>query len=349
MFTRSCRKRRAALVVMVNVLFGACRGDANVDVVQIGYRGTALTQQWNHADLQARFDSTSRAMPEALPPAEPMPPGPLPWQNVQVLTDVSVTELLRTMTGFATWVGGDPANCQYCHWVDQPWSDTSADGRPLYRKLVARRMIQMVREINGKNQAHVKNTGVTCYTCHLGKPLPNGLWVYSDQTDYLRHYLDRDGARVVTQQIAPSPGNRSSVKQAEWTYALMIDLSRSIGVNCTYCHNTRQFASWRDAPPARVTAYHGILMVRDINTNFLAELQTTVPLSRLGPLGDAPKIQCLSCHNGTYKPLFGAQLAKLYPALWGRPQWNGIPFPGASASADSAAAMPTLSAAPTPP
>jgi photosynthetic reaction center cytochrome c subunit len=174
----------------------------------------------------------------------------------------------------------------------------------------------------------VKNTGVTCYTCHLGKPLPNGLWFYTSQTDYLRHYLDRDGARVTTQQVTPTNANRSSVKMAEWTHALMISQSKSLGVNCTYCHNTRQFSSWTMAPPARVTAYQGILMLRDVNSNYLAPLQSVFPAVRLGSMGDAPKAQCLTCHNGVYKPLYAAQMAKEYPALWGRSDWNGKPFPG---------------------
>jgi photosynthetic reaction center cytochrome c subunit len=49
---------------------------------------------------------------------------------------------------------------------------------------------------------------------------------------------------------------------------------------------------------------------------------------RLGAMGDAPKAQCSTCHNGVYKPLYAAQMAKHYPALWGRPDWNGKPFPG---------------------
>jgi photosynthetic reaction center cytochrome c subunit len=128
----------------------------------------------------------------------------------------------------------------------------------------------------------------------------------------------------MTPQVAPSRAvNRTSIKQAEQTYALMISMSRSLGVNCTYCHNTRQFASWQEAPPARVVAYRGELMVRDVNANFLAPLAPTFPKIRLGTMGDAPKLQCLTCHNGTYKPLFAASMAKDYPALWGRANWNG--------------------------
>lgn len=318
-----------ALPLFAAVSLSACSSDAGVETVQTGYRGTAMTQVYSREATMARYRTTAAAIPTPAPAAEAMPAGPLPWQNVQVLYDVSVVELLRTMEAMATWVGGSPANCAFCHWVDQPWSDTTANGQPLYRKLTARRMLQMVRNINGRYAGHVKNTGVTCYTCHLGKALPNGLWFYGAQTDYLRHYLDRDGARVVTQAVAPNMGNRSSIKQAEWTYALMISQSRSLGVNCTYCHNSRQFASWREAPPQRVVAYEGISMLRDINTHYLSPLNTVLPDERLGAMGDAPKAQCITCHNGNYKPLYGRQLTVEYPALWGRAAWNGRPFPSA--------------------
>jgi photosynthetic reaction center cytochrome c subunit len=128
--------------------------------------------------------------------------------------------------------------------------------------------------------------------------------------------------------MEPTNANRSSVKQAEWNYALMISMSNSLGVNCTYCHNTRQFSSWTEAPPQRVTAFHGINMLRDVNSNFLSPLQPVYPAVRLGDMGDAPKAQCSTCHQGVYKPLYGAQMAKDYPAVWGRPDWNGTPFPG---------------------
>ncbi|MDQ8161674.1 MAG: photosynthetic reaction center cytochrome PufC [Gemmatimonadota bacterium] len=339
--------RRSIVAVatpLVLVSLAAC-GDAKTDSVQVGYRGTAMEQNYDHGDLKAKFAAVK--IPAPLPPAGASPPGPLPWKNVQVLNDISVGEFNRTMVAMSTWVAGT-GNCAYCHNIANMASDTLPNGKPLYTKLVARRMLQMTRQINGQYSQHVKNTGVTCYTCHMGKPLPNGLWFYSSQTDYLRHYLDRDGARVVSREVAPSNMNRSSVKQTEWTYALMMSQSSSLGVNCTYCHNSRQFASWKEAPPARVTAYHGILMLRDVNQNYLAPLQPVYPAVRLGQQGDAPKAQCVTCHNGAYKPLYGAQMVKHYPALWGRAEWNGLPFPGLGPTIDSLAPMDsaTKSAAP---
>jgi photosynthetic reaction center cytochrome c subunit len=319
----------------------AC-GDHNTDTVQVGYRGVAMEQNYDRGDLKKKFAQVK--LPATLPPAGASPPGPLPWKNVQVLNDISVSEFTRTMLAMSTWVAGT-GNCAYCHNVADFAADTLNNGKPLYTKVVARRMLQMTRQINGQYSAHVKQTGVTCYTCHLGKPLPNGLWFYSSQNDYLRHYLDRDGARVVSHTVAPSKANRSSVKQTEWTHALMISQSRSLGVNCTYCHNTRQFASWTQAPPARVTAMHGILMVRDLNTNYLAPLQTVFPAVRLGSMGDAPKAQCVTCHNGNYRPLFGAKMVRDYPALWGRPEWDGKPFPSLTPVVDTTVKAPAAAKA----
>jgi len=285
-------------------------------IVQKGYRGTAMEINYVARDVNAAMNDLARQMPAILPPASESSPPPQ-WQNVQVLNDISVSEFNRTMLSFSTWVGGNPGNCAYCHNIANFAADTYPDGKAIYTKTVARRMIQMTRQINSEWTEHVGNTGVTCYTCHMGKPLPNGLWFYTNENQILRHYLDGAGARVVSQSITPSNANRSSVKQTEWTYALMISQSTALGVNCTFCHNSRQFSSWDQAPPQRVTAHVGIQMLRDVNTNYLAPLASVYHPSRLGTMGDAPKAQCVTCHNGVNKPLYGFAMAKHYPALWG--------------------------------
>jgi hypothetical protein len=220
---------------------------------------------------------------------------------VQVLNDISVGEFNRTMVAMSTWVAGT-GNCAYCHNIANLASDTLPNGKPLYTKLVARRMLQMTRQINGQYSQHVKNTGVTCYTCHLGKPLPNGLWFYSTQTDYLRHYLDRDGARVITQQVTPTNMNRSSVKQTEWTYALMMSQSRSLGVNCTYCHNSRNFASWDESRPQRARrASCDRQEVRKRESDH-TKVRADGGLDD-GPIGcGAPGVACVACGAGVCAP-----------------------------------------------
>ena len=76
-------------------------------------------------------------------------------------------------------------------------------------------------------------------------------------------------------------------------------MSRALGVNCTYCHNSRSWTTWQNAPPARVTAMYGFRMVRDLNTNYLTPLASTFPAERRGPHGDAPKLQCITCHRAS--------------------------------------------------
>jgi len=114
-------------------------------------------------------------------------------------------------------------------------------------------------------------------------------------------------------------GNRHSIKQAEWTYGLMTHMSSALGVNCTYCHNSRSFSSWEGNPPQRVTAWHGIRMARELNLNYLEPLQATFPSNRKGELGDVAKLNCATCHQGAYKPLNGAPMIKNHPELVGKP------------------------------
>jgi photosynthetic reaction center cytochrome c subunit len=87
-----------------------------------------------------------------------------------------------------------------------------------------------------------------------------------------------------------------------------------------------------------------------VNQNYLAPLQPVYPAVRLGAMGDAPKAQCVTCHNGAYKPLYGAQMAKDFPAMWGRADWNGVPFPSIMrVAADSTKTDSTVVAAPAAP
>jgi photosynthetic reaction center cytochrome c subunit len=113
-------------------------------------------------------------------------------------------------------------------------------------------------------------------------------------------------------------GNRKSIKQAEWTYSLMVHMSNSLGVNCSYCHNTRAWGDWSQSSPQRVTAWHGIRLSRTLNKDYLVPLTGAFPAHRLGAKGDVAKVNCSTCHQGVYKPMFGVAMAKDYPELQGR-------------------------------
>jgi photosynthetic reaction center cytochrome c subunit len=106
----------------------------------------------------------------------------------------------------------------------------------------------------------------------------------------------------------------------------MVHMSNSLGVNCTYCHNTRDIQSWER--PQRTTSWHGIRMARELNNQHMVPLTSTFPANRLGPKGDVAKVNCTTCHQGAYKPLYGAPMAKNHPELLGlaKPQ-AGLPAP----------------------
>jgi photosynthetic reaction center cytochrome c subunit len=262
------------------------------------------------------------------------------------------------------WVAPPDQSCNYCH-----GSNMATDDR--YTKVVARRMLQMVRHINSDWKDHVGATGVTCYTCHRGNAVPQNVWFTNPGESsatgliagnagqnkpsasvgltalpydpFTRLLLDDKNIRVISGTALPD-GNRTSIKQTEGTYALMVHMSESLGVNCTYCHNSRSFAVWDASTPKRTTAWYGIRLARDLNNDYLTPLKSTFPEHRLGVLGDVAKVNCATCHQGVFKPLYGESMAKDYPELQG-PMQREAAAPAAPA-ADAAPPTASLRAAP---
>ena len=302
--------------------------------VQSGYRGTGMVQVYNARLLEVKTEKNQP--PVVIPsPGSDGPKAAQAYKNVKVLGNLSVGEFNRLMVSMSNWVAPQEG-CAYCHALPNFEDDSK------YTKVVARRMIEMTQHINADWQPHVAQTGVTCYTCHRGEPVPNAIWFKSNPQPYGANFmgdkagqntpspvvnlsslpndpftpflLDDQKIRVNGPTALPS-GNRQSIKQAEWTYGLMTHMSNSLGVNCTYCHNTQSFQNWTNSPPQRVTAWHGIRMARDLNRTYLEPLTDVFPDHRKGPTGDAPKLNCATCHQGAYKPLNGAPMAKDYPEL----------------------------------
>ncbi|MBZ8132210.1 photosynthetic reaction center cytochrome PufC [Afifella sp. IM 167] len=305
-----------------------------VETTQLGYRGTGLDQVTPVDELQ----KAAAEIPEPFPQVSAEGPRASEvYQNVPALGDLSEEQFLRIMTVITEWVAPEQG-CAYCH--DE--NDLAAE-RP-YTKIVSRRMIEMTRHINADWTSHVAQTGVTCYTCHRGNPVPTNIWYDSDNpivakyagyspngqnhanetagltsmaADPLQLYIaGPSNPRIIPTTALPTgDGMGASIKDAEDTYSLMIHLSDALGVNCTYCHNSRSFMSWDQSNPVRVTAFHGLDLMRDINANFLSPLQDVYPPVRLGPTGDAPKANCATCHQGEPKPLGGAPMVQDYPEL----------------------------------
>jgi photosynthetic reaction center cytochrome c subunit len=318
-----------------------------VVTAQTGFRGTGMEQVVNPR-LRLPVVAANQ-VPEAPEAADNDGDraGTL-YENVQLLRDVSNAQFLRIMQAMTEWVVPqevrDAGNgCAYCHNVENMASDE------VYTKVVSRRMMQMVATIN--NHPHVGQTGVTCYTCHRGRPVPAAVWsapvlpqhglqaqtgqnrvspaaAYSSMlVDPFTPYLLQDSnIRVISTTSLPRY-NTTSIQATEGTYALMMHMSTSLGVNCTFCHNSRSFGSWETSPPQRVTAWHGIRMVRDVNVNYIVPLtplwaanpngppEAGPRVARLGPAGDALMVNCSTCHRGLNRPLNGAPMLQDYPEL----------------------------------
>lgn len=330
-----------ATLVALGLLSG-CGERPPIDTQQLGYRGTGMEQNINPRIMKTVMAANQ---PGPIQPAADGS-GPLAsevYQNVQVLKDLSVGEFTRVMLSMVDWVApADEKNCTYCHNAEN-YADESK-----YQYQVARRMLTMTRDINSNWQAHVGQTGVTCHTCHRGQPVPPYVWFVdpgsgrenafvgtrAEQNSavtglgittighsslpydpYSPYLLGNLPIRVNGPTALPT-GNRSSIKQAEWTYALMVHMSDSLGVNCTYCHNSRAFAEWGgESRPQRTTAWHGIRMARGLNNEYMVPLTSVFPATRLGPTGDVAKVNCQTCHQGVNKPYGGVSMAKDYPEL----------------------------------
>lgn len=326
------------VLLTVAMLFTAGWGRPPVVVEQTGYRGLGMQLVEN-----PREQAAVAAINQVPPPPWDLEPsdGPLAsevYENVQVLGNIPSDHFDRLMAAITEWVSPEQG-CAYCH-NEENLADDS-----LYTKIVARRMLQMTQHVNADWQTHVAATGVTCYTCHRGQPVPQYVWfsqpvregpgLIGNRTgqnmptaavgstslpaDPFTPFLTRDDEiRVISTEALPTDaGPGASIKQAEGTYGLMMHFSKGLGVNCTFCHNSRSFFAWDQSTPQRLNAWYGIRMVRDLNHDYLEPLGTQYPANRLGPSGDPPKANCTTCHQGVAKPLLGVSMLPDYPSLAG--------------------------------
>ena len=322
---------------------------------QNGFRGTGMDQ----VDLVSSKEVAEvPAPPYALPAAvEGAQTAGEAYENVQVLADVSFDEFNYTMAALTEWVSPEQG-CNYCHNPANMASDE------VYTKVVARRMIQMTQNINANWGDHVGNTGVTCWTCHAGNNIPVNYWSMPEPGNpnsiagnrrgqneptqvtamsslpqgaiakFLLTDVDPANVLVASTGMHPSSENTLSTMETEQTYSVMMHMSQSLGVNCTYCHNTGSFGDWSMSTPARETAWYGIRMVRNMNREYITTLASVFPDNRLGAMGDPFKVNCTTCHQGLNKPMGGAQMAADYPALRAAPAPRAVPVANATREDD---------------
>jgi photosynthetic reaction center cytochrome c subunit len=323
-----------ALLLSVLVLSGCERPP--IEAVQHGFRGTAMDLIYNPRTLAEQAEKNAVPASYGAAPADGPKAGAV-YKNVKVLNNLSVAQFTSFMVSMTSWVAPEQG-CSYCHNAAN-FADDS-----LYTKQVSRNMILMTQRVNTQWQDHVAQTGVTCYTCHRGNNIPQQVWFkepkqqtgngllgnkdgqntpvaasgYSSlPNDYFSSYLSKSSNIRVAGNTALPTGNKHSINETESTYALMMHFSKSLGVNCTYCHNSRNFSSWEESPPQRAKAWYAIRMAQDINNNYMEPIKGLFPPHRLGPTGDVAKANCGTCHQGAYKPLYGVSMLSDYPFLTG--------------------------------
>lgn len=328
------RCRAAALAPLALLLATACEPGPKL-AQQTGMRGQGLEQIVDPDNVKEA--SAIPAPPFVLSPTSGEGPR-MQGQNIQVLGDLSQEQFTHAMSSFSQWVGGDAANCGFCHNPANMADDSN------YRMQVARQMIRMTRALNSQWSTHTGQTGVTCYTCHRGNAVPENYWTNQIAANGYTIRGNRRGqnmpngnvgyaslpygafgayfagnpAAVRISSDSPYPGaNPLGTRAAETSYAVMMHVSQSLGVNCTYCHNSQSFRAWNLSSAQRATAWYGINMVRDINQTHIAPLGTAglFPRERLGPAGDPFKVNCLTCHQGLARPLGGRSMLADHPYL----------------------------------
>ena len=273
------------------------------------------------------------------------------YGNVEVLGELDAAQFDRLMTAITEWVSPEQG-CTFCH-------AAGADGQPDYAAAppytfeVARQMLRMVREVNASSPEHVMPQGVSCFSCHRGKNVPEYHWFeagdwpppserwYQEPPPWIRtattirDFMPREAfelfilddnraaglqARAMNQPsvpVASDPKGKPLFTWAENTYLFMMQMSDGLGVNCTACHNSRAFADWSQSTPERVVAWHAINDTRRINHDYIEPLAGRLPPERLGPVGDPAKANCMTCHVGQTKPLGGVDMISHFPGLTG--------------------------------
>jgi photosynthetic reaction center cytochrome c subunit len=316
--------------------------------MQTGPRGTGMHVSRFVNDLERQDPAIAEyvSFPPVVPDATSQRAGDVIEGAEPLLADLTVENYERLVGAMRIWTG---------------IPDLLEPGLENYQTTVARSMIQMTQSINDLWAAHVNvnpddgNVGVNCYTCHRGEPVPTHVWfklgpvnqaaagwsanqnratVQSQFTalpsDALEKYLleiNPINVHDLEPRVSREMANPATIQDTYRTYALMNYMSNSLGVNCTFCHNTRAFYDPAQNTPQWTNASLGILMVQEVNNDWLVPLTEVFPPERLGPVfGDVAKVACATCHKGYQQPLHRLDMISDWPELAapGEPDYSGL-------------------------
>ncbi len=351
-------------VVITAVLVFAPHWHTPVPGRQFAYRGSAMVQfdpdPWQKAQQTV-------PVPRLPIVADDPRPATSVYRDVETLKDLDAGDFMRFQNAMTAWVSPSQG-CGFCHVA----GDYASNANPA--KSAARVMIAMTRHINTAWSTHVGADGVTCFSCHEGQPVPRDMWFkappqpqprmmgHGDDWDEAartvhgffpnegyEEYLLQDTPGLVLSQTDHPSGQVADSAVVKRLYEMMMQMSDDMGVNCTFCHNSRAMQDWSQSTPMRWVGLGGLKLTRDINRNYLLDLATVIPETRLR-LG-APRAwstpareqgwqsgngfaDCGTCHHTAPVPTVGVGLAKAFPTL-------RSPGPQTQAAATSAAPSPS--------
>ena len=234
-------------------------GEDNGGTIGTGVETPAHPAQYGPVDQKAPLDFSTQ--PASVPHV--YAPGRL--YNVQVLKGKDYGGVLAQMSNYTEALG---VGCEYCHNVGNFAYDTPT-------KKIARTMIAMVGKIQDDwvapiHQAYPKfqvTGAVGCITCHRGQPL---------------HAV---AYNIVPVQYLDWPAK--STRQAGFVVNSMYSVSKSLGVNCLFCHNSADFITLQGYPTNRI-AHRMWQMVDAINHKYLP--------------ANIEAVTCYTCHHGAKWP-----------------------------------------------
>jgi hypothetical protein len=234
-------------------------GENNGGTIGTGVETPAHPAQYGPVDQKAPLDFSTQ--PAGVPKV--YVPGRL--YNIQALKGKAYGEVVGQMAAYTQALG---VGCEYCHNVANFAYDTPT-------KKIARTMIVMVGKVQSdwidpvhRDYPKFAVTGaVGCITCHRGQPL---------------HAV---AYNIVPVQYLDWPAKSS--RQAGFVVNSMYSVSKSLGVNCLFCHNSADFITLQNYPTNRI-AHRMWQMVDAINHKYLPP--------------NIEAVTCYTCHHGAKWP-----------------------------------------------